>query len=283
MSASTGAAGRGSSSVRRLVARAQRPAVRTREDVLGFHLTEVTEAVRAPGAVTAPPPQGPFTAGPPVVPTHAVAPAPGRAAAPPQEQARLGAPPIVPRQPLPVEARRPGTDRITALLEGEARLEAGPLSRRSDVARAIPTSEVDPGVTPGWQVLAEPEPEPDRRLPGLVAPGLADVVPTQAVATELRNPAPTAPAASPRTHVASTPSRGAERPVEPPAAARLVAASPTGRPPAGDPPVPPPASAPHVRIERIEVITPPAQAAAVDPFTSLAPRRTAASRHRGVS
>ncbi len=136
-----------------------------------------------------------------------------------------------------------------------------------------------PAGAPGWQILAEPSADPPD------SEGLAE-------RSSGQPPAPGMPAAA-------TPVTGAQpravadhtRPTEPVRAAATVAVlapQPPGTPPAvgagsvaaaGATPTPTPSGPPNVVIDRIEIVTPPAQPRSPDPFASLADRRGGRSRH----
>jgi hypothetical protein len=288
---------RRSSAASRLVARAARPGVRPGDAASEVGPVEIVELPTAPLPATAvaaaPRPREPER-----VPPAAPSPAP-RAATTPSEplSPRLArhAPPTPPAKPSAraphrapvVEAPTPRPDPLVA---GERADPAGaPLEARDADADpppvAAPREPSRPVEPVGWQALAETPAAgapPEHRPAAAVSGGS----PQDARPRETASPMP-----APSPHPVPAPRAPAlQSPVSPPrATAPRVAAGPpsaaappvVSQPPSPPPPVAPTAP-PPVLIERIEVITPPADAPRPDPFASLAGRRNAASRHLGA-
>ena len=257
------------SAAARLVTRARRPAVRAPE-LFVSHAVELEDAVPA-STVPAP-------GAPPIL----RAPRPATVARPSSRPTPVEAPPpVVVREPFaapPVAAqagvRRAAVAEQAPAPESHRPVEPSPPQAEAAFPEGLPTWSpvelasiaVPPALEPqreppGWQSLADPEPdEPSQRVqaPAEQPRRVAERMPSREV------PAPT---------IVAPPIRGAAVP----SPIRGVAVPPPSQP------LPPTAAVPQVLIDRIEVVTPPARAPAPDPFRSLASRRVGASRHGGAS
>jgi hypothetical protein len=259
----------------RLVARARRPAVRARQDFVGFHVTDVAAAI--PAAEPSVAEIGPL-------PVRRRASSPEPVARPPVVFDTLGREPV--DAPAPVssasavwsEGYEPATPPPPPVRSGfaptgeEASESCAPPHAIADAAPVNARAEPS-----DWEVLTEPEPplavgasrvEPEPLGPARPASREARQPAARAADTQSTAPLPVpAPPARPTEMAAPV------VPSSPPSAA------PGGRAASPPPSAPPPPEPSQVLIDRIEVITPPARAAVRDPFASLAPRRSAASRH----
>ncbi len=192
-------------------------------------------------------------------------------------RARASAPRMTP-------AQTPGGP--PSLIAPRARPEAAPAP-----APPAPTAAL------GWQILADPPPAGEARSDPAATAALPAARPAGAARTAARTSPPPvgaaagpAPAPAPAAAVAATPARGVWSAIEPaatptaptvptvPISARGTGASPGPARPGPAAPLPAPGP-PHVLIDCIEIITPPAQPAPADPFASLADRRSGRSRH----
>jgi hypothetical protein len=273
----------------RLVARAGRPAVR--RDLWSVPELELREEAPVAGPV-APEPQ-PVVTSPRITATEAALSLARRRtpSEPPAVQAPRAPAVSGPARPSPEPAPKvrepapeagPAVAAIQALPEpadvviGRVPAVAGPTLQQTSAMAAPAAPAEDPQLfgpqsaattaAPGWAALtrrdATARPPAGPASPAEAEPVLPGVAPAEAL--QSRGPAP-APA-----HTASPPLRPGAPP-DGPGRSREPSAPQSAAP----------ALPPQVVIERIEVVTPPAPAAAVDPFASLARRRAGASRHGG--
>jgi hypothetical protein len=269
--------------LRRLVARAGRPAVRgsmaapgPAEMVLGWETPDLSAAT---GPSAAPPPAAIPRAGPagPAVPIAA-----GLVRATPAAAART--------TPGPVRATSvPAAPTTTASVASSMafRLPRGRLSRAYPPIRPTAAVETLVASAPPTDAPLAPTPPPSAaplertEIPGgpiaawempIEVQNLGRVAAPAGAGLPVKSDEPTTASPPSRPHSGPAPPVVAPPWTEPRPAASTALATST-------PPDVLPAAHPTVVIERIEVVTPPAGQAPADPFASLSARRTGASRH----
>jgi hypothetical protein len=272
------------SAIERLAARALRPAVRGRDELVGV-------LVPGPAGAAPDPQRSPFqSARESAAPSRGVlvegalpAARPGRirpsaaadcavqaasedrppATAPPSAAPRAGRVPTVePGAPgLAAPDLEPSVAGLPAALPAPGRL----------AAELTPPDRMETREPLGWQALTDsasrlPGSTDEAAPPARVGATRIDVSPSFAPAAEVPSRRRVGAQSAPRPAPPLEPVGRDPSPPAPSVAAPAVA--------------PPPRPGPmHVSIDRIDVITPPARAPERDPFASLADRRTGASRH----
>ncbi len=301
-----------SSALGRLVARAGRPAVRAREDLLGLRVVDVNEAaaVSAPGAalpgrrVRSPREQGVELSPPPqpsrTAPFEAATMPALPALSPPFGAATL---PALHRRveavtPLSLGRSVPASVRPGAGPEPDRRERSGasppplalpveqPVSASETSAAATSPAIEDapfPGALPTWTVVEPPamraggppvQVEARPEAAGWQALAQLEELDARTYGPIERQLGTVAPARAP------TPERDPPPVIAGPSAPHALSA-PVPRRGQQALPVPSPSGPAQVLIDRIEVITPAVRPSEPDPFLSLAARRVGASRHGG--
>ena len=288
----------------RLLARAKRPAVRSRRalDVSVVEEWQQPAPAASPADVDGATPDAGGVEEPRAIPAARVARPVPEAAAPALRPAAVA--PRIPAAPSPLEAgstpsvaadRGRDQDVAPEPLAAEGSLALPPVARAAESPEARPEpqpqlGEERAGRTPSELAL----PAPARRASAPVTEAAEPAVATLPGPERPKDAAPVARArpsapqpglapAEPGRTPAPVPVRSAIAAAAPPSASALARTGPAMAAAAAQPPAasPPGTSEPPIVIEQIHVVTPPARPPEADPLASLAGRRVAASRHRG--